>query len=675
MKLVKLKVINFRQFLGENTIEFSNDVRAPTTVIHGENGVGKTTILNAIFWCFYGSVLKDFELPENLVNDIARLENGVEETTVEIFFEHNDTNYRITRVYNQPRTDSTDVQGFRLEGGNSVPIKGIQAVISRIIPRSMAPYFFFHGEGLNSFVGGPAKQSFRGAIRSILGFNYADQTIKLLSSIRIKWQKEAAKLSKLDAAGQAALATMAKTEEELASARDENQEAQQNLNHVEDSLDEINEELAKVKVQNIDRLNSERMELEDRQRKIPREIKKIREDKLNLLSKYGWSIFGHSFLISSAAKLDEFRTERKLPAEYNDVFVRGLLKDRICICGTCLDQNSEARKLVEAMLAGAATSEQEDAITKATGIAESIRDVADEYVGRKNSMDVDIAFLEQEKGNNARRLEEIGEQLGTIDRPKIAKLEADRADQTSLAKRLRDSVTLSNIKVNNARKELEDAKKQKRKVVDVSKLEGYEQRQDFIESIIALTRKTVELEEASARVDIEALINERLDKFSRKDYFVEVREDFSFVLKKQDGMPVAKSKGERTLLNIAFIASLIQLAKSRSSEENEYFVQGTVAPFVIDAPFGELDNEYRAAVAQFLPESTDQLVTLVSSSHWGKNIEENLRHSIGKEYVLIAESSQSLEAGKTLDRLEIGGKEIECARYGMDYTQTVIERV
>ena len=47
MLLQKLKLVNFRQFYGDTTeIEFSTDAIKNITLIHGENGLGKTTLLN-----------------------------------------------------------------------------------------------------------------------------------------------------------------------------------------------------------------------------------------------------------------------------------------------------------------------------------------------------------------------------------------------------------------------------------------------------------------------------------------------------------------------------------------------------------------------------------------------------------------------------------------------------
>ena len=65
----KLKLKNFRQFYREQTIEFSKSSNRNVTVIHGENGSGKTALLNAFSWCFYGKI--DLPNPNNLINEQA----------------------------------------------------------------------------------------------------------------------------------------------------------------------------------------------------------------------------------------------------------------------------------------------------------------------------------------------------------------------------------------------------------------------------------------------------------------------------------------------------------------------------------------------------------------------------------------------------------------------------
>ena len=70
MKIESLSINNFRQFCGEVTLELSTDPDKNVTVVHGANGSGKTSLLNAFKWCFYGQT--DFDtLNENILNEAA----------------------------------------------------------------------------------------------------------------------------------------------------------------------------------------------------------------------------------------------------------------------------------------------------------------------------------------------------------------------------------------------------------------------------------------------------------------------------------------------------------------------------------------------------------------------------------------------------------------------------
>lgn len=62
------------------------------TIIYAENGVGKTTLLNALLWCFYGETTKRFEKKEDIVNHDARKAGRIT-ASVEVFFSHNGAEY------------------------------------------------------------------------------------------------------------------------------------------------------------------------------------------------------------------------------------------------------------------------------------------------------------------------------------------------------------------------------------------------------------------------------------------------------------------------------------------------------------------------------------------------------------------------------------------------------
>jgi len=53
MQIEYIRIENWRSFYGENSFLVSTDPERNVTLIRAENGVGKTSLLAAINWCFF----------------------------------------------------------------------------------------------------------------------------------------------------------------------------------------------------------------------------------------------------------------------------------------------------------------------------------------------------------------------------------------------------------------------------------------------------------------------------------------------------------------------------------------------------------------------------------------------------------------------------------------------
>ena len=102
MILKKLVLDNFRQYLGRQEIVFASQKQKNVTIIHGENGFGKTCFLNALLWGFYGSdgLTKDLPKPEHIIPDTVREQStdpSSDISTIEISFKHGDREFTLAR--------------------------------------------------------------------------------------------------------------------------------------------------------------------------------------------------------------------------------------------------------------------------------------------------------------------------------------------------------------------------------------------------------------------------------------------------------------------------------------------------------------------------------------------------------------------------------------------------
>ena len=186
MRLISAHVRNFK-LLEDVDLDFSTDPNRPLTVIRAENGAGKTSLLYALLWSFYGS--------EGLPKDARglRLTSTASEVDVpvevqaRIEFEHFDeiagvsTRYRLIRsVTETPRSDDNHERGaarlrlLRVTNRGDEEIRdGAQALVLKLVPPRLAKIFFTNGDDVQQFISGFAsaerQDSVHEAIRLLLG--------------------------------------------------------------------------------------------------------------------------------------------------------------------------------------------------------------------------------------------------------------------------------------------------------------------------------------------------------------------------------------------------------------------------------------------------------------------------------------------------------------------------
>lgn len=181
MKFKKITIENFKS-IGTNPVVVNLDFNN-TTLLTGSNGVGKTSITEAIVWCIYGvTKLK----ADNVVNKTVG-----ENTKVELEFTENNKNYVITR-YRKHRVHKNNVYIF--ENGENISLKNQadnQELIQKIVgidPRAFMSSIVLSSETYKQFLretNSVRLQIFESvfSLRELNDFKkYTLQKIKLLDS-------------------------------------------------------------------------------------------------------------------------------------------------------------------------------------------------------------------------------------------------------------------------------------------------------------------------------------------------------------------------------------------------------------------------------------------------------------------------------------------------------------
>ena len=185
----------------------------------------------------------------------------------------------------------------------------------------------------------------------------------------------------------------------------------------------------------------------------------------------------------------------------------------------------------------------------------------------------------------------------------------------------------------------------------------------FLEDLKDYLSKHLHGTEEKIRLHIVDKVNSMMKSFSRHAYEIRATPgDFSIQLVTSDGKSVGQGDGLNLLLNLSITAALIEFVKENQKVRDPLLASATVAPLVIDAPFGVLDDSYRNVVVSSLPQHAEQVMFFVSSSQWKEEMDSVIKPRVGAEYCLILES-RSPQGDKPLDVFKINGREIVANKY------------
>lgn len=198
MLLKRIRLVDFRQFVGKQEIEFSVDPEKNVTVIMGENGSGKTTFAQAFTWCMYGTT--DFADPLVLCKaTLQDMHPGDSKTvSVELKVEHKGQDYYILREQTYQLDNSGKLKKhsptkltirYKSKDGQQefIPETKKDAKIKEILPKELYGYFFFDGERIGNMskeIQSGKSKEFAEAVKKLLGLDTYLAALKHIKGVR-----------------------------------------------------------------------------------------------------------------------------------------------------------------------------------------------------------------------------------------------------------------------------------------------------------------------------------------------------------------------------------------------------------------------------------------------------------------------------------------------------------
>ena len=678
MILERLVIRNFRQFKGEHEIIFSDHREKNVTLIHAENGFGKTTLLNAILWALYGhkGLTPDFEGKEQLIhNGLAhsfRNKPSELEAMVHLTFSHDGARYMLSRAINlaeqlvDPRRDRMSLETLR--DGQTLNLDRAQHRIHAIIPEGISKFLFFNGERIDELGLDKNRGQVTEAIHQMLGLKLLKSTIDDLNSpsVRGKFRKELA--DKTSDEKRDLIDQQAELESKQEQAGKKLSTAQEEIQAIDNEIITIEAKLAANKETH--ELQAKRAQLQRQKDETNARAEEVNKRLAKLIAEDGYTLFTPELVAKGKAIMKDLRSQNRIPAPVIDTFLQQLLDEGNCICERSLEPGSDEYEAVKKKLSDAPDQDFNNAVSvldHAIGIlevvAESTRENLQQLTKERAELTTRIRAIEGE-------LEDIHQKVGNKDDEKVKELEDSRRAKTLK----RDELT---SRCGAIKKEIEIAAESMAKLQSqISKMEDLEdkaaQAQRRVDAVEECTRVISELLQAETE-ELRPLLNEEISEhFSKiidRDYRAELSEDFDLRIRSWIGdedderieQDVALSTGQRQVKLLVFIASLLALAKRRS--EIPTILKGTAGseyPLVTDAPFGNI-SVFREGISRWVPNLAPQVTILLTPSQYDGDVEKALRETgrVAKRYYLAYHGPENTLRQGANAYLTVEGKEYQ----------------
>ena len=643
MELISLRVQNFRQFYGEQSVHFSTDHDQNVTVIHGSNGSGKTTLLNAFTWLFYDNI--SLPKPDKLVSEraVAEANSGDSITvSVSLVFEHEEAKYEATRVKEFGKREgisaveqSSEIRlEFTDEHGNLKTRSNPGTMLNQIMPERLKEIFFFDGETIDELSAIDGQEKIQESIRNIMGLSILERSTRHLEHAVEKYEQIAQEqgseeLSNLISEKQNITQKITTKEETVKSHQQSKSETESEVSDIEDKLSQL---------EGSRELQVERDNLEQELTDIDSDLENINDDIAREISERGFLPFAMPAVEQTGKMLQTKRDKGEIPSDIKTHFVEDLLELGECICGRPLETGTEAYNEVKGWRERAGSTEIEETAMSIVGrLSELGNDQEKLYseVERHLSRRTQKANKKQEIQE---RLDEISSQLSDEEQESIADLESRRNNLLGQIGEYDEKVRNLNADIDSlkdTRKTLEDEIAEAKEENEKAQLARRRaQAAAYLQSQVSTLFRQYQNE---VRQNVNERVNEIFQNIIAKNYYAKISDDYSLQILKDVGdtseIPVAQSQGERQVASLSFIATLISLARERyESDENATYFKGGIYPMIMDSPFGSLDPTYQERVSRMLPEMAQQVVVMVTQSQWSEAVANEMEHVAGEHY-------------------------------------------
>lgn len=517
--------------------------------------------------------------------------------------------------------------------GKTESLKNIELTntINDIMPQDLSKYFFFDGEKIETLSkeisSGRKSNNFVEAVNSLTGLKATRNALnhlnpKLKGSVIGKLEDEY--ISGSDR-------RIAELTEEIKRLKSEWQSADNDINSADESIksnDLYIEELEnKIKTyaeaENLQRTKTIRQnELQQHKWRKYQSLSRIYDNlnRDNLFDRFicEWPVKEALVILSNSDV-----SGKDIPKLHGDT-IKYLLKQKQCICGTILEENSKEWKVLENLIN---YLPPESISTSIGNFIKRMKDKYQEKVYLLNDARSDFASILTLDEQISQCLEEIDE----IDKKLNGK---DVSREVNKLNELISKTKIITAQLRNNKSALE------KRIGGFSvSIQSKETERDTLakkssqNASIALAKKYAEAlynkfnveytaKEIKTKANLQAYINENFKKFFNGSITLQIDDNYAVKVSVNDKFnSLETSTAQGIAVIFAFLAAIIRIAKENSANETY--------PVVMDAPLSTLDNQRIKIVCDTLPQIADQVIMFIKDTD-GKVAEQYFGNAIGR---------------------------------------------
>lgn len=632
MTIHKLTLVNFRQFIGEQTVYFSTDKERNVTVFVGDNTSGKTTFINAFQWILYDNTAftDKILLNKNVANGMSVGER--QSVCGTLVIEHDGMTYEISRKtdYVCSSAKYTDASGqeqdavvkfdksgktisyLQSDGQTKTKIESqFEENIERILPKDLSEYFFFGGEKIGAIA---SKTSIKKSVTGLMGLNVLDNAMKHLKLVRKAFD------SKLDYSGDSKALDY---QSRITGAEAEIKACEERIKEINDQVSFYTTERDKYTAQlkayeETAKLQKERETLIKIIEGLKSELAQSKAKVVKTFSNGGFAFFSRSLLNEALTVLQNTSDDTECVLGMEGDAIDYLLKRGKCICGTAISPGSLAEQLLK--------QEKKKLPPESIGtVVKRYKDDAREFLNTSEQywQQVDDAFIAYRKVR--RELEFREEELNKISKQLMgakdsSAIERKRADAVRKIRELELDRDKQNNAIGAAKQTIKNSEaSMSRHLAQNANNAKYQELLKYTDSIYTWIEETYKKREVIVKTQLEDKVNENFSRMYHGTRNIMI--DDSYRVKYYD-VTTEESEGLKAVKSFAFVCGLVDLAKqvisSGDSDDDEadkefkpmYF------PLVMDAPFSNMDTSHIRNVSDILPQSANQVIIAVMKKDW-----------------------------------------------------------